>query len=312
MLNKMYYQYILPVVKAGLLFILGHTNVPYCRCRPWEPCWPTEEEWAAFNTSIDGGLVRLKPVGYVCHEPTFNCSACDDILTQSRDSLWRASQPGNSPRSRITLRRSGSATNKLSEGTLQNWVWESGSFPNETCMVGTSARGSLCYQGRIPLYSAIVLSTQHVQKAIIFAKERNLRLVIKNTGHDTSGRSSSPNSFQIYTHLLKGLQYHANFQPQGAQTSYGPALSIDAGEMQLEVYQKGAWEGFNVVGGDCPSVAAVGGFLQGGGVSSFHSHSRGLAVDNVLQYQVVTASVWTPLTLISLNSRLTLKFRENS
>ena len=158
-------------------------------------------------------------------------------------------------------------------------------------MVGTSARETPCNQGRIPLYSVIAQSAQHIQKAVIFAKERNLRLVIRNTGHETSGRSSSPDSFQIYTHLLKGLQYHNNFQANGAQSGFGPALSIGAGEMQMEVFRKGAEEGFTVVGGACPTVGAVGGFLQGGGVSTLHSHTRGLAIDNVLEYQVVIANV---------------------
>jgi FAD/FMN-containing dehydrogenase len=170
-------------------------------------------------------------------------------------------------------------------------VWESGSSQNETCLVTSSVKETICNQGRIPLYSATVRSAQHVQKAVIFAKEHNLRLVVKNTGHDGSGRSSSPDSFQIHTHLLKGIQYHAEFLAEGATTASGPAVTIGAGVMHWELYERGAQEGFIVVGGECPTVGAAGGFLQGGGVSSFHSHTKGLAVDNVLEYQVVTAIV---------------------
>lgn len=61
--------------------------------------------------------------------------------------------------------------------------------------------------------------------------------------------------------------------------------------MQWEVYEKAAAKRLSLVGGECPSVGAVGGFLQGGGVSSFFSYARGLAIDNVLEYQVVTAEV---------------------
>jgi hypothetical protein len=288
----MFYQFVLLVATAGLLFMLDYPTAPYCRCRPWEACWPTEKDWAALNASVDGGLVRPKPIGYICHEPTFIHGACDDLLSLSRDSAWRASQPGKplSSHTNLCVR----LVQKLMcclTGALQHWVWESGSTPNETCMVGPSVRETPCNQGRVPFYSVIVRSVQHTQKAVRFAKEHNLRLVIKNTGHETSGRSSSPDSFQIYTHLLKGLQYHLNFQTDGTEKDFGPALSIGAGEMQLEVYQKGAQEGFVVIGGECPTVGAVGGFLQGGGVSSFHSHARGLAIDNVLQYQVVIASV---------------------
>lgn len=164
-------------------------------------------------------------------------------------------------------------------------------------MVGLSARETPCQQGRVPLYSVAVQSAQHVQKAVLFAKQHNLRLVVKNTGHDNAGRSSSPDSFQIHTNLLKGIQYHADFFAQGANTSSGPAVTFGAGVMHWELYKKGALEGFSVVGGECPTVGAAGGFLQGGGVSSFHSYTRGLAVDNVLEYHVVTASVCTSYNL---------------
>ncbi|KID65157.1 oxidoreductase, partial [Metarhizium hybridum] len=126
---------------------------------------------------------------------------------------------------------------------------------------------------------------------IRFAKKHNLRLVVKNSGHDCAGRSSSPDSFQIHTNLLKGITYHDNFVAQGsAAKGSGPAVTMGAGIMHWEVYSDGAKNGYTIVGGECPTVGAVGGFLQGGGVSSFHSFTKGLAVDNVLEYQVVTAN----------------------
>lgn len=153
-------------------------------------------------------------------------------------------------------------------------------------------RETPCNQGRVPLYSAVVRSAQHVQKAVLFAKKHNLRLVVRNTGHDGSGRSSSPDSFQIHTHLLKGIEYHTDFVAKGATIASGRAVTIGAGMMHWELSERFARNGFIVVAGECPTVGAAGGFLLGGGVSSFHSHTRGLAVDNVLEYQVVTARVW--------------------
>lgn len=81
---------------------------------------------------------------------------------------------------------------------------------------------------------------------------------------------------------------------EGSTTASGPAVTIGAGVMHGEIFAHGAKYGFMVVGGECPTVGAAGGFLQGGGVSSFHSHKRGLAVDNVLEYKLVTADVWKP------------------
>ncbi|KID83103.1 oxidoreductase [Metarhizium guizhouense ARSEF 977] len=178
--------------------------------------------------------------------------------------------------------------------TLQDWVWEGNGLVEEICHVVTSpeeSQQSACHQGRVPLYSVTVQSTTQIQSAVRFAKKHNLRLVVKNSGHDCAGRSSSPDSFQIHTNLLKGITYHDNFVAQGsAAKGSGPAVTMGAGIMHWEVYSDGAKNGYTIVGGECPTVGAVGGFLQGGGVSSFHSFTKGLAVDNVLEYQVVTAN----------------------
>ncbi|KAI0436159.1 putative oxidoreductase [Xylaria telfairii] len=262
--------YLIAAAVVGLLSWLAlflTTPSPSCRCQPWEPCWPSDEEWDLFNASINGNLARLRPLGYVCHDPTFHQSSCDELLHHARDSGWRASRPE----------------------ALQDWVWEGGWVADEPCLIG-GPREMPCQQGRVPHYSANVRSALHVQKTVIFAKKHNLRLVIKNTGHDSSGRSSAPNSLQIYTHLLKGIQYHADFMTPGAPTSSGPAVTIGAGVMHWELYEKGTQEGYIAIGGECPTVGAAGGFLLGGGVCSILSQTHGLAVDNVLQLEVVLAN----------------------
>src|SRR4051812_34451307 len=122
----MYYQYLLRVVTKGLHFASGLANGPSCRCRPWETCWPAEKEWTSFRNSIDGDLVQLQPVGSVCHEPTFNHSACENLLSISSDSAWRASHPGNSLRSNTkSCLNPIQKLTRILTGTLQDWVWES-------------------------------------------------------------------------------------------------------------------------------------------------------------------------------------------
>ncbi|OTA60879.1 chanoclavine-I-synthase oxidoreductase protein [Hypoxylon sp. EC38] len=263
-------QYFFLAALAGLLSWVARVLIippSLCRCRPSESCWPSDLAWNRLNTSIDGNLVRLRPVGHVCHPPTLDRKACNELLHLTRDSGWRASRPE----------------------ALQDWVWESGSSANETCFVEESSE-TPCHQGHVSHYSATVKSPWHVQEAVIFAKQHNLRLVIKNTGHDGSGRSASPDSFQIHTHLLKGIQYHANFVAKGETSPSGPAVTVGAGVMHWELYEKGSQDGYIIVGGECPTVGAAGGFLQGGGISSFLSYVRGLAVDNVLEFQVVMAN----------------------
>ncbi|KAI9372975.1 chanoclavine-I synthase oxidoreductase protein [Aspergillus egyptiacus] len=258
----------LTTVLAAFLgwFWLSSSGIPACRCRPGQPCWPQPSEWTALNQSINGNLLRLRPVAHVCHDPFYDRSACQELSENLKDSGWRASQPGS----------------------LQGWVWESGPSENETCLVD-SPREAACPQGQIPLYSATVEATEHIQAAVRFALRHRLRLVVRNTGHDTAGRSSGAESLQIHTRRMSQIRYHANFQAEGSEAELGPAVSVGAGATLGEVYARGAHEGWVVVGGECPTVGAVGGFLQGGGVSNFLSFTDGLAVDNVLEFEVVTA-----------------------
>jgi FAD/FMN-containing dehydrogenase len=93
---------------------------------------------------------------------------------------------------------------------------------------------------------------------------------------------------------MQGVQFNDNFQPRGSQISVGPAVSVEAGVLMGDLYAKSAQNGYIVVGGDCPTVGVAGGFLQGGGVSDFLSLHHGLAVDNALEFEVVTASVSIP------------------
>lgn len=69
----------------------------------------------------------------------------------------------------------------------------------------------------------------------------------------------------------------------------GPAIRLGAGVIGLDAYEAANAAGYRVVGGNCPSVGIVGGYTQGGGHSSM-SNLYGVAADNVLEWEVVTAT----------------------
>lgn len=83
----------LGIVLSWLIYTQSELR-PQCRCQPSEACWPSEEKWNSLNKSIDLNLVRLLPLGSVCYEPTLNPQACEEVMRLSKDSGWRASQPG--------------------------------------------------------------------------------------------------------------------------------------------------------------------------------------------------------------------------
>lgn len=68
----------------------------------------------------------------------------------------------------------------------------------------------------------------------------------------------------------------------------GPAIKLGAGVIGSQAYVAASAAGYRVVGGTCPTVGISGGYTQGAGHSILASR-YGLAADNVLEWEVVTA-----------------------
>jgi hypothetical protein len=120
------------------------------------------------------------------------------------------------------------------------------------------------------------------QAAIEFTTKYNIRLVIRNTGHDYLGKSTGAGALSLWTHHMKGLRlldYH------GSQYN-GPAIRAEAGVELLDAYVYADLHGLMIVGGNCPTVGLAGGFTQGGGIGPLSSR-LGLAADQVLEWSVV-------------------------
>ncbi|KAH8881334.1 FAD-binding domain-containing protein [Thozetella sp. PMI_491] len=237
-----------------------------CRCRPTDPCWPSTRQWKHLNASLDGHLQAVRPIAYVCHDPTYDAAACSAVTTMSNESAWRITQPG----------------------AVQWTNWEAWPERNESCDVDT-ARDRPCGQGRISLYSAVVQNEAHIQAAVRFARQHDLRLAIKNTGHCFLGRSSAPESFQIATFSLNSTNFTDSFVPEGGRASEGPAVTIGAGVVLKHLYDAVAAQNVTVIAGLSHTVGAAGGYVQGGGHSPFGGW-KGLAADNALEFRVVTAT----------------------
>jgi hypothetical protein len=60
-------------------------------------------------------------------------------------------------------------------------------YTNRTCLPGHD-RTSPCTIGYYPEYVINSSSVAHVQAGVNFARRYNIRLVIKNTGHDFLGK----------------------------------------------------------------------------------------------------------------------------
>ncbi|KAF5864048.1 hypothetical protein ETB97_008785 [Aspergillus alliaceus] len=100
----------------------------------------------------------------------------------------------------------------------------------------TANPNATCSLGGYPAYAVNVSSVDHIQLAINFARQTGVRLVVKNTGHDSSGKSGGAGALSIRTHNLKGIQYVPSYNASGADWT-GAAFKIGTGIQAYEIYK---------------------------------------------------------------------------
>lgn len=127
-----------------------------CRCLPGDDCWPTASDWQQLNETVDGRLVATTPLAAPCHDPEYDDATCQSL----RD----------------------------------NWQWPQGHyessssvmapfFANRSCDPFTS-QDTPCEFGNYVRYAINVSTSDHVAAGIKFATEKNIRLIVRNTGHE--------------------------------------------------------------------------------------------------------------------------------
>ena len=166
-----------------------------------------------------------------------------------------------------------------------NLYWNNNScIPFQGPLAASTAKPTAsCTLGNLAQYAINVVDAKSVVAGVQFAREKNIRLTVKNTGHDLLGRSMGKGSLALWTHNLKEISFVQHRSP-----SYtGPAARLGAGVQVEELYEAAAANGYRAVGGSCRTVGAVGGFTQGGGHGPLSS-AYGLAADQALEFDVVT------------------------
>ena len=137
-------------------------------------------------------------------------------------------------------------------------------------------------------YAVEALGEEDIVSAVNFAREHNIRLVVKSTGHCFHGRSSAPNSLLVWTHSMRDIQFHDDFVPAGGGEESFSAVTMGAGLTWMDVYAAAALDrDLFVMGGAEPSVGVVGWGI-GGGFGPW-SKRFGTGAANMLQARVVTA-----------------------
>jgi len=153
------------LVLLWLLASFLHTDAwQDCRAYPESCDWPSPAEWQALNESIGNRLLRPLPPAAPCHlsEPDYNNSSCAYITSQWSNSVFHADNPISTDNN--------------------NWN-------NDSCLPSPLAP---CSGEGYPVYVVNATCVEDVQKGVDFAREHNVRLVVKGTGHDYLGRYPPP------------------------------------------------------------------------------------------------------------------------
>lgn len=140
------------------------------------------------------------------------------------------------------------------------------------------------------VYAVAARSASDVAAAVNFARQNNLRLVVKGGGHSYQGTSNAPDSLLIWTRHMNDITMHPSFVPQGCEGKIAaqPAVTLGAGTIWMNAYQAVTTQGGKYVqGGGCTTVG-VAGLVQSGGFGSY-SMRYGTAAANLLEAEVVTA-----------------------
>jgi len=140
------------------------------------------------------------------------------------------------------------------------------------------------------VYAVAARNAQDIAAAVNFARENDLRLVVKGGGHSYQGTSNAPDSLLIWTRHMHDIQMHNAFVPDGCEHTMQPqpAVTVGAGTFGMQAYTAVTIEGGKYVqGGGCLTVGLAG-LLQGGGFGSFSKH-YGTAAASLLEAEVVTA-----------------------
>ncbi|KAJ5177651.1 FAD-binding type 2 [Penicillium coprophilum] len=246
----------------------GYASRTACKCTPEDSCWPSVDSWNALNTTVAGKLIHNLPVAISCYPGTYqNAEECAHVYSQWSNSTFQELSP-------------------------VGYV-----YPTDVlCPAVDPSTGESpgkCILGPAPVYTINATEPAELAAGIDFAQKNNVRLVIRNTGHDMLGKSEGYGALQIWVKYIQtGINFHETYTASDKCASSkwtGSAITIGGGYVWEDVYDLAFKRNVVIVGGGDPTVGCIGGYTQGGGHSPA-SHDYGLAADQVLEAQVVLAS----------------------
>ncbi|KAJ9315208.1 CAZyme family AA7 [Paecilomyces variotii] len=234
-----------------------------CKSSPQNASWPPSEEWSALNKSIDGVLIKTSPAPSSCYpgNPFNSPEDCTDVSKYWTYAKYHAAWPESVDYSLYT-------NNSCLPPGVEGYVEERG-----------------CSIGGLPQYIVNVTKEEQVATALEWASKRNIRVVVKGTGHDLSGRSTGAYSLSIWTRNLNHAEHQPAWRLPG-RNSTADVMIFGSGNNWGSAYTAVHQVNRTVVGGEDATVG-LGGLIQNGG-HGLLSSTYGLASDQLHQATVIT------------------------
>ena len=154
------------VLLSVLAFTAEGAHETLCKTTTKDTTWPLPHEWGALNSSLHGALIKTIPVASSCYKGNpfgspVNCSIVNDYWTYA---AYHSAWP------------------------------ESIDFPfftNNSCLppsdLGYEPSKGCSVEG-MPQYIVNATTEEQIATAMKWAARRQIRIVVKGTGHDLSGR----------------------------------------------------------------------------------------------------------------------------
>ncbi|KAL5042380.1 hypothetical protein BDW71DRAFT_211226 [Aspergillus fruticulosus] len=234
-----------------------------CKLTPHDVDWPSTEEWNALNASVAGNLVKSTPVASSCyHGNPFNASTnCTDVTANWSYAAYHAAWPESIDYS---------------------------IFTNHSCLppgVEGYVRDRGCKIGALPAYIVNATTEEQIEVAMKWANNRDIRIVVKGTGHDMSGRSTGAYALSIWTHNLNHFRHDPAWRIPGTNSTADVAI-LGSGNNWGSAYTAIHEINRTLVGGEDATVG-LGGLIQNGG-HGLLSNTHGLASDSLYQVTIIT------------------------
>ncbi|KAI8665020.1 FAD-binding PCMH-type domain-containing protein [Fusarium sp. Ph1] len=263
----MFSTILLSTLAAFSTVVRGQDQSPRCRCVPGQSCWPSDVEWKSFNRLVGETLIKTEPVAQSCYPgDTQDLEKCAYVNKMWTDQDFQTSHPIGRP------------------------------YPyNITCAPVDYAAGqepTTCTLGSLPVYAVHATSRAQIRSTLLYARRRNIRLVVSGTGHDLLGRSDGYGGLELWLHDFKnGIKLQKTYSSENKCTRSGwkgSAIKIDGVYQWRHVNKVAKENNVIAVGGGSVSPGAIGGWASGGGHGPA-TRNYGLGADQILEAEVMLA-----------------------